>query len=198
MAGASYSDLTEQASIYASYHHNIWNRIIHFIFVPLILFGTALWLSYPIPADIPFDFASVFPGSHPQTFIPNIGMILWVVFCIYYASLDVLVGLILLTMLFAFSLFSNVTLALYGAKQVFWFGFICQVVGWSSQVVVGHGYFEGRRPAITESLFQAGVAPFFVILEILFIFGYRPKLAAEIEKRANIKINQWKASKKSN
>jgi len=198
MAGASYSDLTEQASIYASYHHNIWNRIIHFIFVPLILLGTTLWLSYPLPAKVPVDLASLFPGFHEQAFIINIGMILAVILSLYYASLDVLVSLIIFIMLFAFAFLSNVTLAVYGAKQVFWFGFICQVVGWSSQVVIGHGYFEGRKAAVTDSLFQALVAPFFVVLEILFLFGYRPKLAAEIEKRADIKIKEWKASKKSN
>jgi len=82
-------------------------------------------------------------------------------------------------------------------NKFFWLGVIAQIVGWGFQVVIGHGYFEGRSPAVTQSAFQSVVSPFFVVLETLFLFGYRPKLAAEIHKRTNMKINEWKSSQKN-
>ncbi len=60
------------------------------------------------------------------------------------------------------------------------------VVGWILQFI-GHGVFEGRAPALLDSLDQAIItAPFFVLIEVLFFFGYRKDLhkrvSAQIEK----------------
>jgi uncharacterized membrane protein YGL010W len=46
-----------------------------------------------------------------------------------------------------------------------------QVLAWAIQVVIGHGIFENRKPALLDSLFQALVSPFFVVLEFMFLFG---------------------------
>lgn len=52
---------------------------------------------------------------------------------------------------------------------------------WIAQFV-GHGKFEGRAPALLDSLFQSLVlAVFFVFMEILFEMGYKPELHKRLQ-----------------
>jgi uncharacterized membrane protein YGL010W len=51
--------------------------------------------------------------------------------------------------------------------------------GWVIQLV-GHVY-EGRKPALTDNLFQIFVAPIFLAAEILFALGMRRTLHGRIE-----------------
>ena len=58
------------------------------------------------------------------------------------------------------------------------------VVAWVFQFL-GHGVWEKRKPALFDSLIQAFLmAPFFVLLEVLFSCGYNRKLQKQIEDRA--------------
>eukprot|EP01118_Nematostelium_gracile_P004054 TRINITY_DN1479_c0_g1_i2.p1 TRINITY_DN1479_c0_g1~~TRINITY_DN1479_c0_g1_i2.p1 ORF type:complete len:139 (+),score=38.81 TRINITY_DN1479_c0_g1_i2:297-713(+) len=126
---------------------------------------------------------------------PNYAWVLFLPVTVYYASLDVLVGLLLAIEVLVFSGFSNVLISQIGYQQTFWYGVLLQIVGWGVQVGVGHNYFEGRKPAIMDSLFQSLVSPFFLVLEALFALGYRKDLAKEIDRRSQAKIAAWKASK---
>lgn len=55
------------------------------------------------------------------------------------------------------------------------------VLAWVAQFI-GHGVFEGRAPALMDNLVQALFqAPFFVWLEVLFMFGYRPELKSRLD-----------------
>ena len=38
--------------------------------------------------------------------------------------------------------------------------------------LLGH-YFEGKRPALTDNLMQIFKAPLFLIVEVLFLLGFR-------------------------
>lgn len=68
------------------------------------------------------------------------------------------------------------------------------VVSWLAQFV-GHGVFEGRAPALLDNLVQAlFLAPFFVWMEILFFFGYRPELRARVEKAVQKAISSRKVN----
>jgi len=52
---------------------------------------------------------------------------------------------------------------------------------WIAQFV-GHGKFEGRAPALLDSLFQSLVlAVFFVFMELLFMAGYKPQLHKRLQ-----------------
>jgi uncharacterized membrane protein YGL010W len=62
-----------------------------------------------------------------------------------------------------------------------WFG-VLFVGGWILQLV-GH-VFEGRKPALTDNLFQVFVAPIFLCAELFFALGYKPRLHAELQERA--------------
>lgn len=69
------------------------------------------------------------------------------------------------------------------------------VSSWIAQFV-GHLSFEGRAPALLDNLVQAlFLAPLFVWIEILFMFGYRPELKARLDKAVVVEIEKWKQSK---
>ena len=56
------------------------------------------------------------------------------------------------------------------------------VGGWILQLV-GH-VFEGRKPALTDNLFQIFVAPIFLCAELFFALGYKPELHADVQEHA--------------
>lgn len=72
------------------------------------------------------------------------------------------------------------------------------VFSWIAQFI-GHGFFEGRAPALMDNLVQAiFLAPLFVWLEILFAFGYRPELKSRLNESVEkeiTKFNEEKAAK---
>ena len=53
-------DLLEQLTFYGSYHSNKWNQLIHFVFVPSIVWSLCVWLCYSGPLlPIPFDLSAL-------------------------------------------------------------------------------------------------------------------------------------------
>jgi uncharacterized membrane protein YGL010W len=79
-------------------------------------------------------------------------------------------------------LWAGERIAALGAAQGWtWFA-VLFVGGWILQLV-GHVY-EGRRPALTDNLFQIFVAPIFLCAEIFFALGYKPALHSAVEERA--------------
>lgn len=56
--------------------------------------------------------------------------------------------------------------------------------------------FEGRAPALLDNLVQAlFLAPFFVWMEVLFWFGYRPELKARLDRAVEREIEKYRSSK---
>lgn len=51
-------NLVEELTFYGAYHNNPVNQLIHFIFVPLILWTVAVWLAYT-PALFELDLAGI-------------------------------------------------------------------------------------------------------------------------------------------
>lgn len=47
-------NLVKELTFYGAYHNNPVNQLIHFIFVPLILWTVAVWLAYTPPL-VDFD-----------------------------------------------------------------------------------------------------------------------------------------------
>ena len=80
-----------------------------------------------------------------------------------------------------------------GEFYTFWG--VMHVISWAAQFV-GHGLFEKRAPVIHKNPLVIFIAPHFVVVEILFFFGWRPDLFERCDKRikANIKEhNEMKA-----
>jgi len=64
-----------------------------------------------------------------------------------------------------------------------WYACGAFLLGWYMQIHPGHLILEGRRPAITDSLFQSLVmANLFVWMELLFVLGYRPGLKKLVQE----------------
>lgn len=83
----------------------------------------------------------------------------------------------------------------YGISATYW-ALILHVTSWIAQFI-GHGAFEGRAPALLDNLVQAlFLAPFFVWMEILFIFGYRPELKKRLDKAIHREIEKYRESQK--
>ena len=62
----------DQLTFYGAYHHNKWNQLVHFVFVPAIFWSAAVWLSYTgqlIPYDLPQALQAL-PASVAQ-YVPH-------------------------------------------------------------------------------------------------------------------------------
>ena len=67
------------------------------------------------------------------------------------------------------------------------------ILSWVMQFM-GHGVFEGRKPALLDNLLQSIVmAPLFVWLHILFFFGYRQPLQDDIHSLVTKKLQELKS-----
>jgi uncharacterized membrane protein YGL010W len=159
--------IEEQMSVYAAYHQDARNKVTHFIGVPAI----TLSLMIP-PAWIRIEVGGV---------LLTAAMLLAAALLIYYLLLDLPLGLAMVPV-FGIGVFVAQKIADLGAAQGWaWFG-ILFVGGWIVQLV-GH-VFEGRKPALADNLFQALMAPIFLVAEVFFALGYKPKLQAEVQRRA--------------
>ena len=158
--------IDEQMAIYASYHRDPRNKLTHFFGVPMIVFAILLALSW---IRIPLGEAS------------TTGAVIFVaVVLVYYFRLDValalVTGLFTIILLWLADIASKASFATGLALFLFTF-----VVGWIIQLV-GH-YFEGRKPALADNLFQIFVAPIFLAAEVFFALGKKRELHEAVERR---------------
>ncbi|KNE62238.1 hypothetical protein AMAG_07476 [Allomyces macrogynus ATCC 38327] len=186
----------QQYVFYGVYHRQKWNVLIHMVFVPIIVWTIAVWLSNTGEL-VSLPFVKLIPPYHGWVPEANGAFFGFAALLAYYMILDpfatlFLTGICVLMFVTAGHFAANVPnhnlYALYA-----------HVTGWTLQIF-GHYYFEGRSPAFTESLWQAVVvAPLFVWSELLFALGYKPdmvhRLDAEITKMQAIKFGTGKKDK---
>jgi len=176
--------LIKRLAHYASYHNNPMNKFIHVLCVPAILWSTLVLLAYTGPIAnikiLDYNF--------------NGGLILVMLFGIYYTLMDVLAGVtysIIMGILWTTSLAFCSTMGLQTAWK---YALTINIIAWIFQFI-GHGVFEGRKPTLLDDVTGIATAPLFTWLEILFAFGYRKQVRAEIKKEAAINIANWKQKK---
>ena len=181
---------------YGSYHNDPTNQLIHIVFV-----WTILWTAFTMLAFTP----SLLPGLNLQlgflptgtSFLPNWNLVACAVYFFWYLVVEpegyagylccmfVLLGYVASTLLFH----------TFGADAFTW-ALRVHIVSWLAQFV-GHGIFEGRSPALLHNLFQAfAMAPLFVVMEVLFKFGYRPDFQAACQIDIDKQLKQWATEKK--
>ncbi len=152
-------------AFYASYHRNPWNRLTHFIGVPVIIFALLLalsWLRAPVAG------------------LEVTGAMAFVVIVLgYYFALDVPLALAMtafvLPVLYVADLAASTS---WQASLTLFLLTFCG--GWIVQLV-GH-VFEGRKPALTDNLFQIFVAPIFLAAEVAFALGLRRDTQRKVEE----------------
>jgi len=159
--------LEQQMSFYLRYHRNPWNKLTHFVGVPVIIFALFIplgWLRIPVGGI-------ELTGAH----------LFVLVVLVYYYLLDVPLAL---------AMTAFIGLLLYGADQIsqmpwkigaLWF-LATFVGGWILQLV-GH-VFEGKKPALVDNFFQVFIAPIFLMAEIFFALGYKKDVLRRTEELA--------------
>lgn len=84
--------------------------------------------------------------------------------------------------------FANKVQTKYNSTKVNSIALGLHVVSWILQFV-GHGKYEGRKPALLDNLVQAlFLAPLFVWYEILFKLGFYKQLKRDVEAGVEIEI----------
>eukprot|EP01112_Ceratiomyxa_fruticulosa_P012493 TRINITY_DN345_c0_g1_i1.p1 TRINITY_DN345_c0_g1~~TRINITY_DN345_c0_g1_i1.p1 ORF type:complete len:188 (+),score=30.31 TRINITY_DN345_c0_g1_i1:281-844(+) len=182
--------VVDQLTMYSAYHRHPLNKVIHIIFVPSIVFSL-LTIAMCYPVDLNFD------GSKISFPINPIGLAGTAILMILSVLIEPYVSVILGAEVYGMYLANKWILQTYGRDLTLKFGILLQIVSWGSQFV-GHGVFEGRKPALVDNLLQVFIAPLFVLLEILFSFGYRPALHKEVNKNVENYVNtNFKNEKKA-
>ncbi|KAK0334884.1 hypothetical protein LTR91_018656 [Friedmanniomyces endolithicus] len=130
--------------------------------------------------------------------VPNLPANAGTIACLTYSSLYILMepvaGGMLAPLLLGGTAYAYHLTTTYGMKANN-IAISVHVLSWLAQFV-GHGVFEGRAPALLDNLVQAiFLAPFFVWMEILFTFGYRPVLKARLDQSVEKEIAKVKAEK---
>ncbi|CAB1184501.1 unnamed protein product [Spirodela intermedia] len=181
-------NLEEHFAFYGAYHSAPVNVLIHILLVWPIFF-TILLLLYFTP---PF-FHSAAPFGLPLVF--NLGFIITLVYAIFYVCLDRRAGSIGALLCVVCWVGSSVLGSHLGAHRGLRVALASQLFCWTGQFI-GHGVFEGRAPALLSNLSQAFLmAPFFVLLEVLRVFGYEPYPGFDAAVRAKIEAEReaWQA-----
>ncbi|MCJ1474318.1 hypothetical protein MMC13_002976 [Lambiella insularis] len=181
-------NLEKQLLFYGQYHHDPTNIAIHVTCVPMILL-TGFLLGTNTPALLPLPTWLTIPNLPP-----NLGTVATLVYSTFYILMEPVAGGLLTPLLLAATAYSKHLTTTYGSTANY-IAISIHVVCWIAQFV-GHGVFEGRKPALLDNLIQAILlAPFFVWMEVLFFFGYRPELKGRVDKAVNLEIEKIKKSK---
>ncbi|KAH9482429.1 2-hydroxy-palmitic acid dioxygenase mpo1 [Psilocybe cubensis] len=178
-------NVEKQLAFYGAYHSNKINVLIHVVCVPLIVWSfQALVAPLPVP--------SFFPAYHHvvnnyMVFDVNYATVMGVVYLAYYFMLEPIAALLYTPMMTV----TVLTATAFSQRP----GFTSQAIAvhafsWIAQFA-GHGFAEGRAPALLDNLLGAVVlAPFFVHLEVLFHLGYRPTMQKRINNAIGVEITK--------
>ncbi|GJD09932.1 hypothetical protein Gasu2_41550 [Galdieria sulphuraria] len=159
-------DLEEQYTFYASYHSNLVNKLVHILFVPIILWSTLVFVSFtgvlfPKAQENLVRFAPILASTFPL----NGALLLASSYIFYYEVLNAKAGFpasILVTVLL---FLANLFVRSVSVKKAILWALLLNITGWIAQFI-GHGVFEKRRPALLDNLIQAfATAPLFIVLE---------------------------------
>ncbi|KAL7418896.1 hypothetical protein Q5752_006580 [Cryptotrichosporon argae] len=199
LAGA---DFEREIAFYASYHSNRTNQLIHFIFIPQILWSWMILLAGIALSTKPY---MLIPGL---IFQPSAALLWALAYNGYYIYLDLVAGstyIPQMTLMYFTATYLRLaapawlplSTALTAAPSAVPFALAVFFNGWAWQFF-GHFAFEGRAPALTESFTQALVtAPYFAHLEMLFsVFDFRPDLHKRIVNRASLRIAAMNRAKR--
>eukprot|EP00887_Chlorella_sp_A99_P007450 scaffold2.g7450.t1 len=187
-------NLREQLAFYGSYHNKPLNQLIHFLFVPVILGSVAVWLAYTPPLFSWPSLAALPPALAPlaRLLVPNGAFMMLAAYSAYYLALEPAAGLSWAVAIAA-PLWAGANAMRGGVPNAWAWALGAHVLGWFMQIVPGHSWVEGRKPALLDSFFQSLVlAPLFVWFEALFLAGYRPGLRREIGAVIDANIAEWR------
>ncbi|KAG0047838.1 hypothetical protein BGZ83_007195 [Gryganskiella cystojenkinii] len=201
MSQSKVFDLKYQLFQYGSHHHNVWNVGIHLTCIPLILWSGLVWGANSGPLIAAPSAAAVASGAPVAVALsklfqfcpPNASLALMVAYTAYYIKLDKVAGL--LTAPLFLGLAKHATHFYQTNPNANKIALYVHVIAWIAQFI-GHGVYEKRAPKLLDNLLQALVlAPYFVVYEVLFFFGYRPQLKAELDVMIKADVAAFQAKR---
>eukprot|EP01126_Amoeba_proteus_P001886 TRINITY_DN10585_c0_g2_i4.p1 TRINITY_DN10585_c0_g2~~TRINITY_DN10585_c0_g2_i4.p1 ORF type:complete len:176 (+),score=28.79 TRINITY_DN10585_c0_g2_i4:78-530(+) len=145
-------DLITKLGFYGAYHSNPINKLIHIVFVPIIEFCSLVLMISLTSPYLGFGWT-------------NFGVIYCAVIIPYTLWLHLSSGLIRSVFLIVLTYYAHSN-ALNASGSFLWYMLGLKIFSWAVQVGVGHGIYEGRKPALMDGFLEAiFTAPLFVILE---------------------------------
>ncbi|KAL9433554.1 hypothetical protein AB3S75_028398 [Citrus x aurantiifolia] len=191
-------DLEKHFAFYGAYHSNPINVLIHTLFVWPILFSALIFLHFtPSVCDFS-DKVSFLPcGLFGHALVFNLGFLFTLIYASFYFCLDKKAGSLAALLCFACWVGASLLSNRLGFSLAWKVAVAAQLICWTGQFL-GHGIFEKRAPALLDNLIQALLmAPFFVLLEVLQVFGYEPYpgFHANVEAKIGAEIKEWQDKK---
>ncbi|KAF2021393.1 DUF962-domain-containing protein [Aaosphaeria arxii CBS 175.79] len=189
-------DLKKNLVFYGAYHREPTNVKIHMTFVPILL-ATGFFFGTNTPSlNAPRALSSLLT----RTSLPlNLCTIAATTYATTYTLLSPNIAgftvspLILLTASLANRLSASPSFSKAKLNSI---AVAIHVGSWIAQFV-GHGKFEGRKPALLDNLVQALLlAPLFVWYEILFKLGFYKGLKKEVEEGIEAEVKKIEAKGK--
>ena len=168
--------LVRWLSDYGAYHSTRGNKLVHVLFVPLLLWSAFAALAVLVSSTTAF--------------------ILWGAYAALYVILEPVAGAAA-SGLYCLLLLHAQRFAASAAHPLLVAGGV-HASSWFFQVAIGHALIEKRRPALLDSLVPSlALAPLFVVMEVAFDLGYRPALRERVDAETQQKRQQWlKGSKR--
>ncbi|KAF2626569.1 DUF962-domain-containing protein [Macroventuria anomochaeta] len=175
-------DLKKNLVFYGAYHREPTNVAIHIGCVPILLatgflFGTNT-PSLRTPAllnrlNLPFNLGTLASLTYSTLYLilsPNIAGASITPFIVGAAAL------------------ANKLTTKYNRTKVNSVAIAVHIVSWILQFI-GHGKYEGRKPALLDNLVQAlFLAPLFVWYEVLFKLGFYKGLKRDVEASIELEV----------
>merc|ERR1712141_967698 len=126
----------------------------------------------------------------------NLALLVTLIYMVAYvimAPFAGTLGAVMVSMLYVHSAKMVGIEAMVAGMPIWKVALAIHVAAWILQFI-GHGVFEGRAPALIDSWDQAFLtAPLFVLLEVLFFFGYRKEFHDRIMIQVEKNIKEFKS-----
>ena len=150
-----------QLASYASVHRSGRNKATHFVGIPIIVFSLLLILAL----------WRIDPGGREV----SMALIIGVIAVLGWLALDLGIGLIMAAIMLPTWYAAEALTGALGPSPTVVAFLVLFVGGWILQFI-GH-YYEGKRPALVDNIFQGFIGPMFLVAETLVASGYRADLA---------------------
>src|SRR3974390_1191229 len=163
MSGIFHRQLAE----YADYHRDESNFLIQRIVNPILFVAAVLPLSLLSVTLFGVQTSAALPLVIPA-------LILWI-------SWDVGLGLAIVAAAFPLLLIATIIANHLSVAAVWIITALLTVIGWALQIV-GHQFFEQRRPALLDNPIHMLISPMYLFAKLFVALGFRRDLAALLQK----------------
>jgi uncharacterized membrane protein YGL010W len=177
--------LIDNYIFYEKHHQHKLNVLLHIICIPILTWTAAVFLSY-----IPIEYQLLDSEDHLiKPIVINATSVVTFCYLIYYFYLDYRLGKIW-SVLFCIICYTANLYRLSYPDYALRNCIYLHIGSWILQLL-SHKYIEGNKPALLTGLVQSfTIAPFFTLLEYLFMVGARKDLYNKIQLRKKYNLLQ--------